>query len=166
MADRINHRTFSVEQEIPVSDTRPMLEKSKPPRQESYKIGKPRRCSGSCCCSCCAFIVTFIILFGIVTLVVYLVVKPKAPNYSVNNINIKGFNLNQLTSQTLSPEFDVSISADNPNTKIGIYYEPSSSVSIYSSSNVVLSKGTLPVEQSTRRILLMLYSDVHMKLKG
>ncbi|KAJ4977553.1 hypothetical protein NE237_008333 [Protea cynaroides] len=191
----VNRGTFFVKQEIPVSDTRPMLEKSRPPIYESNNLRKPRCCAGGCCC-CFSFIVTLIILIGIAVLVFYLVVKPKTPSYSVNNISIKGFNLNQLTSQTFSPEFDVSISANNPNTKIGIYYEPSSSVEIYTSSNVELSIGTLPVfyqptqnvtvfnvimkgtvplttaltstllqQQSAGKIPLVLYSDVPVKLK-
>ncbi|KAJ4977792.1 hypothetical protein NE237_008572 [Protea cynaroides] len=165
----VNLETFSVEQETPVSDTRPMLEKPITPsgtyvvqvpkdqiyrfpspenaaRYERYSRGKPRRgCCCRCFCCCFSFIVTLIVLIGIAALVFYLVVKPKAPSYSVSSISIVGFNLNQLTSQTLTPEFDVYVSADNPNTKIGIYYEPSSSVEIYSSSNVKLSNGTVPV---------------------
>ncbi|KAJ4978586.1 hypothetical protein NE237_009366 [Protea cynaroides] len=148
MAHRTNRGTFFVEQGIPISDTRPMLEKSRPPTYESHNIGRPRRCGNRCCrccCCCCAVLFTLIILFGIAVLIFYLVVKPKAPIYSVNNISIKGFNSNLMTTQTIYPEFDVSISANNPNTKIGIYYVPTSSVTIYSSTLVELSNGTLPV---------------------
>ncbi|XP_042513638.1 NDR1/HIN1-like protein 13 [Macadamia integrifolia] len=152
--------------------SRPMLEKPPPPpegtyvvqlpkdqvyrvpspraaaRYENYNLRKHRRCGGCCCrffCCLFGFIVVLAILIGIAALVFWLVVKPKTPSYSVTNISIKGFNTTQLTtSQTLSPEFDVTVSADNPNTKIGIYYEPKSSVKIYH-SNLELSNGSLPV---------------------
>ncbi|KAJ4953415.1 hypothetical protein NE237_030247 [Protea cynaroides] len=157
----VNCGTFSLEQETPVSDTRPMLEKSRSPIYESHNIGKPRRCGGRCC-RCCAFIFTQIILFGIAVLIFYLVVKPKYPIYSVNKISIKGFNSNLLTSQTVSLEFDVSISAYNPNSKIGIYYEPTSFVMIYSITLVQLREDRKNYFLlKTRRVELWLGESKH-----
>ncbi|MCI74803.1 late embryogenesis abundant protein, partial [Trifolium medium] len=43
-----------------------------------------------------------------------------------------------------SPEFDISIKADNGNEKIGIYYDTDSSVEIFY-RDVSLCNGTLPV---------------------
>ncbi|KAJ4952491.1 hypothetical protein NE237_029323 [Protea cynaroides] len=165
----INRGTFSIEQETPISNTRPMLEKPKTPsgtyvvvvlkiKSTKYNRGKPHRgCCCHCFCCCFSFIVTLIVLIGIAALLFYLVVKPKAPSYLVSNISIKGFNSNQLTPQTLSPEFDVSVLADNSNTKIRIYYEPSSSISIYTSSSMKLDNGTLPVfYQPTQNVRVFL----------
>jgi hypothetical protein len=45
---------------------------------------------------------------------------------------------------TVSPEFDVTVRADNPNDKIGIYYRKDSSVEVYY-SDVRLCNGVLPV---------------------
>ncbi|XP_043725885.1 NDR1/HIN1-like protein 13 [Telopea speciosissima] len=166
-----NLRSPSLPETPASSATRPMLEKPPPPpgtyvvqlpkdqiykvpspraavRYENYSIRKPRRCGGCCCrCFCCffGFILILAILLGVAALVFYFVVKPQTPSYSVDKLSIKGFNMTQLaTSQSLSTEFDATVSADNPNTKIGIYYEPDSSVTIYH-SNVKLSNGSVPV---------------------
>ncbi|KAE7998821.1 hypothetical protein FH972_003328 [Carpinus fangiana] len=64
----------------------------------------------------------------------YLVFKPDSPNYSIDNITISSLNLTAATTTsvlTVSPEFDVTVRADNPNDKIGIYYRKDSSVEVY-----------------------------------
>ena len=73
--------------------------------------------------------------------VVFFVFKPESPNYSVESVAIKGFNL--TLSSPLSPEFDVTVRAHNPNDKIGIYYEKSSSIEVYY-EDVNLCNGALP----------------------
>ncbi|KAJ4972033.1 hypothetical protein NE237_005132 [Protea cynaroides] len=160
--------TASLDPETPGSVSRPILEKSPPPvesyvvqipkdqiyrvpspraaaRYEKYIRNKPRNC-GCCCCRCCwclfAFIFIVLLVIGIAIGIFFIVVHPKTPNYSVENLSIEGFNL--TTTQTLYPEFDVSVKANNPNKKIGFYYESGSSVTI-SHSNVELSNGSLPV---------------------
>lgn len=72
----------------------------------------------------------------------YLVFRPEALKYSVNQISIKGLNL--TSPLPISPEFYVSIRAQNPNDRIGIYYEKGSSVDVYY-SGVRLCTGVLPV---------------------
>jgi hypothetical protein len=59
----------------------------------------------------------------------YLVFKPDLPNYSIDNITISGLNLMAAAATTtttsvltVSSKFDVTVRADNPNDKIGIYY--------------------------------------------
>ncbi|TYH80920.1 hypothetical protein ES332_D03G165500v1 [Gossypium tomentosum] len=76
----------------------------------------------------------------------------KPPNYSVESVAIKGFNL--TSPSPLSPEFDVTVRADNGNDKIGIYYEKGSSVNVYY-QDVNLSNGALPVfYQPTNNVTL------------
>ncbi|KAE8099410.1 hypothetical protein FH972_017394 [Carpinus fangiana] len=78
----------------------------------------------------------------------YLVFKPDSPNYSIDNITISGLNLTATATTTsvltVSPEFDVTVRADNPNDKIGIYYRKDSSVEVYY-SDVRLCNSVLPV---------------------
>lgn len=111
-------------------------------RMQKLARRKPRR---SCCCRCIcwslALLLLLIFLLAATAGVLYLIFRPQAPKYSVDSIAISGFNLTSLSS--ISPEFDVTIRAQNPNKKIGIYYETGSSVSVYY-SDVDLCNGALP----------------------
>ncbi|XVE79719.1 hypothetical protein DITRI_Ditri14bG0079700 [Diplodiscus trichospermus] len=104
---------------------------------------------------CCCFLTTILVLLlavAIAAAVVYFVFKPESPNYSVESVAIKGFNL--TLSSPLSPEFDVTVRAHNPNDKIGIYYEKGSSVKVYY-KDINLCNGALPAfYQPTNNITL------------
>ncbi|XVF20199.1 hypothetical protein REPUB_Repub11eG0177200 [Reevesia pubescens] len=103
---------------------------------------KPRRSTcRSCCCCLLITILVLLLAVAIAAAVVYFVFKPESPNYSVENVAIKGFNL--TSSSLLSPEFDVTVRAHNPNDKIGIYYEKGSSVQVYY-DDVNLCNGVIP----------------------
>lgn len=112
-------------------------------RYESLIKRKPRR---SCCCRCLCFtfsiLLVLIISIGITAGVLYLVYRPEAPKYTISSIAIKNFNVTAASSK-ISPEFDISIRAENPNNKIGIYYRKGSSVTVVY-SGVDLSAGALP----------------------
>lgn len=98
-----------------------------------------------CCCCLCWLIGLIFVLSFLVALtagIFYLVFRPETPNYSVNDISITGFNLSS-SKLSISPQFDVAVRADNPNDKIGIYYEKGSSVTVYH-SDVKLSNGVVP----------------------
>ncbi|KAK4275869.1 hypothetical protein QN277_018883 [Acacia crassicarpa] len=115
-------------------------------RQSLYARRKNRRCS--CCCCLCwliGFISILIVLLGITTGILYLVFRPKAPNYTIDSIAVKGVNLTSVAaaSSAISPEFDVAVRANNPNKKIGIYYLTDSSVEVYY-KEVMLCNGALP----------------------
>lgn len=58
------------------------------------------------------------------------IVHPESPTYTIDRIAVKQMNLSSPFS-SISPEFDVSIKADNGNHKLGIYYENDSSVEIF-----------------------------------
>lgn len=112
-------------------------------RYEKLSRRKPHR--SACCCCLCWFIgilLTLILLLGIAAGVFYLVFRPEAPKYSIDSVSIKGFNLTSLAP--LSPEFDVTVRADNRNDKIGIDYRTGSSVNVYY-NDLRLCNGKLPV---------------------
>lgn len=104
---------------------------------------KPRR--SSCCCRvfCWTLGVLALVVFLLAAAagILYLVFRPEAPKYSIEEIAISGFNL--TSPSAISPEFDVTVRAQNPNDKIGIYYGKGSSVSV-SYSDVNLCNGKLP----------------------
>ncbi|XP_068661686.1 NDR1/HIN1-like protein 13 [Aristolochia californica] len=131
-----------------------------PGNAHKYRNAARRKNRGCCGCCCCmtyilSFLFILVIILGIVAAVFYLTVRPKAPKYSVDSISITGFNLSASNlSLSLSPEFDVTVRAENPNKGIGIYYGKKSSVTV-SHSDVQLCNGVLPsFYQGTRNVTI------------
>jgi hypothetical protein len=71
-----------------------------------------------------------------------LIFRPESPHYTIDRIVIKGMNLTSSLS-TISPEFNLTIKANNGNEKIGIYYENNSNVEIFY-RDTMLSNGVMP----------------------
>ncbi|CAK7329179.1 unnamed protein product [Dovyalis caffra] len=112
-------------------------------RFERLSRRKVRR--SSCCCCLCwllSLLAAFLFLVGVAAAVFYLVFRPESPDYAIEHISIKGFNL--TSSRPISPEFNVTVRANNPNNKIGIYYIKGSSVNVHY-DGVKLATGSLPV---------------------
>ncbi|XP_050879821.1 NDR1/HIN1-like protein 13 [Lathyrus oleraceus] len=111
-------------------------------RYANFTRRKSSRCR--CCCCLCWFIgviVTLSVLLAIAAGVFYLVIRPEVPKYSIGRVSVKGMN---LTSQSpISPEFDVTVNANNGNRKIGIYYEKDSTGELFY-RDVKLCNGALP----------------------
>lgn len=111
-------------------------------RYEALRKRKPPR---SCCCRCICYtfslIIILIIALGITAAVLYLVFRPEAPKYTISDVAIKNFNL--TSSSPVSLEFDITVRAENPNNKIGIYYRKRSSVTVLY-SDVRLGNGEFP----------------------
>ncbi|KAE8666661.1 hypothetical protein F3Y22_tig00112491pilonHSYRG00002 [Hibiscus syriacus] len=111
-------------------------------RYEHLSKRKARRSSCRSCCFCLLItVIVLLLVSAIAAAVIYFVYKPESPNYSVENVVIKGFNLN--SSSPISPEFDITVRAHNPNDKIGIYYDKGSSVEVYY-EDINLCRGGLP----------------------
>ncbi|CAL1369135.1 unnamed protein product [Linum trigynum] len=95
-------------------------------------LKKPKR---SCCspCKCVCWTLAILLLLTIVLAAtvgaIYLIFKPKVPNYSVDSLRITDLTLNMDLS--LTAKFDVRVTADNPNDKIGIYYEKGGLISVW-----------------------------------
>ncbi|KAF7831519.1 NDR1/HIN1-like protein 13 [Senna tora] len=112
-------------------------------RYDRYTRRKNRRSWCRCCfCWFVGLVFLFIVLFGIVAGVLYLVFRPEAPDFAVDRISVRGMDL--ASASVMSPEFDVAVRVNNPNDKIGIFYERDGSVEIYYNEDVRLSNGTLP----------------------
>uniref|UniRef100_A0A6N2N6D4 alcohol dehydrogenase n=1 Tax=Salix viminalis TaxID=40686 RepID=A0A6N2N6D4_SALVM len=94
---------------------------------------KSSQTTGSFCCKCiCWTVGLLVLLLGIVGAtagILYLVFKPEIPNYSVDSLTISDLRLN--FDMTLYAKFDVKITANNPNKKIGIYYEKGGRLSVW-----------------------------------
>ncbi|KAK0587685.1 hypothetical protein LWI29_026877 [Acer saccharum] len=112
-----------------------------PPLQQPNKDGY---CSFSFCKCVCwtisVLVLLLIIIAGIVG-IVYLVFQPKLPKYSVESLRISDLRLNFDLS--LYARFDVKVTANNPNKKIGIYYEKGGRLSVWY-TKTKLCQGSLP----------------------
>lgn len=106
---------------------------------------KPHKKKRSCCCKCLCWttlvLVVIILILGILAATVYFVYDPKIPKYSIDSLQVTQFDLN--TNMSLYATFNVNITLENPNTKIGIYYENGSDIkALYNETQVC--EGTLP----------------------
>ncbi|KAG6404244.1 hypothetical protein SASPL_136488 [Salvia splendens] len=87
----------------------------------------PRRCCCKCLCWTVGLLTLLLFIVGATAGIIYLVFQPKPLNFDM----------------TLSARFNVRITTDNPNKKIGIYYEKGSRLSVwYKDTN--LCQGTIP----------------------
>ncbi|OIW02785.1 hypothetical protein TanjilG_29561 [Lupinus angustifolius] len=121
------------------------------PKDQVYRIPPPDNAINhrnnhrrNCRCCCCLFGILFILILilAIVAAVFYLVFRPKALDYSIQRIAVRGLNLTSPSS-SMSPEFDFTVKANNPNDKIGIRYLKESSVEIFF-KDVMLGNGVMP----------------------
>ncbi|KDP46951.1 hypothetical protein JCGZ_07968 [Jatropha curcas] len=117
----------------PFQRTLPVIH-SKPPK-------KRRSCFCRCLCWTLSLILLIIVIVGIIAGILYLVFRPKLPKYSIDGLQITEFNLS--TDSSLSAAFDVRITAENPNKKIGIYYEGGSHIGVLY-LGTKLCEGSLP----------------------
>ncbi|KAJ1382648.1 Late embryogenesis abundant protein [Sesbania bispinosa] len=99
----------------------------------------------SCCCRffCWTFSILLILIIAIaITIgILFLAFRPKLPKYSVDKLGISQFNFSDNNS--LFVTFNVTITARNPNKKIGIYYEGGSHISAWY-KDTQLCEGSLP----------------------
>ncbi|XP_027364579.1 NDR1/HIN1-like protein 6 [Abrus precatorius] len=106
-----------------------------------YPTPKKRSCFCRCICWTLCLLVLVLIILAASIGILYLVFKPKLPNYSVDTLRISDLRLNFDLS--LYARFDVEITANNPNKKIGIYYEKGGMLSVWY-TNTRLCEGSLP----------------------
>ncbi|KAF0906540.1 hypothetical protein E2562_011520 [Oryza meyeriana var. granulata] len=117
-----------------------------PPRRVAppVPLPPPKRRRGCCCRLVCCVVVTAVLLAVLGAAAVgalYLVFHPKAPRYSVDRLSVSAFQVDPTLSATA--RFDVTVTAANPNARIGIYYEGGSSLSVWYDAHR-LAQGALP----------------------
>ncbi|XP_058749095.1 NDR1/HIN1-like protein 6 [Vicia villosa] len=116
-----------------------------PKRHFPVRHSQPPKKKRSCCCRflCYTFTILLILIIAIsITIgILYLAFRPKLPKYSVDRLRIAQFNLSD--NNNLFVTFDVTVTARNPNKKIGIYYVGGSNISaLYKETE--LCEGSLP----------------------
>lgn len=122
-----------VEKYPPFHRTYPAMH-SKPP--------KKRSCLCKCLCWTLSILLLLIVIVGATVGILFLVFQPKLPDFSIDRLQISRFNLSSVDS-SLSATFDVTITARNPNKRIGIYYEDGSYLDVWY-SETKLCEGSMP----------------------
>ncbi|XP_010248776.1 PREDICTED: protein YLS9-like [Nelumbo nucifera] len=121
------------------------IEHYPPPPRRTFPVSHSKPPKRSCCCRCLCWTISLLILQVIVVAIagaiLYLVFQPKLPKYSVDRLLITSFQPN--SDGSLYAQFNVTITARNPNKKIGIYYEDGSQLSVYY-TDTKLCEGSLP----------------------
>ncbi|XP_004485684.1 uncharacterized protein At1g08160-like [Cicer arietinum] len=97
-------------------------------------------------------ILALIILVGIAVLIIWLVLKPKHLQYSVENASIHDFNLTDANH--LYANFDFTIRANNPNSKVSFYYD-SVEVSVRYEDQTLATNAVQPFFQPHKNVTRM-----------
>ncbi|KAG8388878.1 hypothetical protein BUALT_Bualt02G0171000 [Buddleja alternifolia] len=128
-----------------------------PEHARKFKALTRRKNRRSCCRRCCCYTLCLLLLLLIAAAVsagvLYLVFRFKSPKYTVTNLTIDGMNL--TSAAAISPRFNVTIRAENPNGKVGIYYLRDSAVNVLY-NGVKLSDGVLPAFYQPRKNVTVL----------
>ncbi|NP_001170455.2 NDR1/HIN1-like protein 6 [Zea mays] len=105
----------------------------------------PSRRKRSRCCRCVCYTVLALVLLavalGATAGILYLVFRPKIPTFHVDRLTVTRFDVNG-TSATVTDAFDVDVTADNPNRRIGIYYDGGDVTASF--NGTVLCSGAFP----------------------
>lgn len=118
---------------VPLQRTIPLTQ-SKPPKRR-------RSCCLRCFCWTFCLLFVIVILLGVLAAIIYFGFDPKTPKYSIDGLRVTQFNLN--SDNSLDATFNVNITTRNPNSKIGIYYEGGSRLSVWY-FGTRLCEGALP----------------------
>ncbi|KAK9158711.1 hypothetical protein Scep_005285 [Stephania cephalantha] len=78
-------------------------------------------------------ILVLIILVGLAVLIIWLTVKPRKLEYSIERVDVQGFNLHY---DHLNASFDLVMRAYNPNTKAALYYDSINVFVSYDDQNI------------------------------
>ncbi|URE11544.1 Late embryogenesis abundant protein [Musa troglodytarum] len=108
-------------------------------RAKAYARRAARR-RRSCCCLLLAWLAALLVLLAAAAGVLYLVFRPRAPDYSIDALSIAPLN---LSAAAVSPQFNATVRADNPNKKVGIYYRHGSDITV-TYDGVTLCTGAWP----------------------
>uniref|UniRef100_A0A0A0L0D0 Late embryogenesis abundant protein LEA-2 subgroup domain-containing protein n=1 Tax=Cucumis sativus TaxID=3659 RepID=A0A0A0L0D0_CUCSA len=139
------------------------------PKDQVYRIPPPENAARfnlytrhhhrpSPCRRFLCFILLLLLLSAITSALVFLILQPDLPRFSILAVSISRIKPN---TTSFSPQFNVTIRAENHNKNIGIYYEKNSTVSM-NLSDVMLCEGALPLlYQPPRNVTVM-----RVKVKG
>ncbi|GER54709.1 late embryogenesis abundant protein [Striga asiatica] len=109
-----------------------------------------RRRRSFCCLLALSLVSLAAVLSASTAAAMYLAFDFKSPEYTVLALAIRGLNNLTSTSEPISPEITVSIRAENPNGRVGIYYLDDGAAGV-SCGGVELSGGRMAAFYQPRR---------------
>jgi len=105
---------------------KPLLPVTAPPPYAPAPLRAPRRKRHSRCCRCVCWtlmvLIVLVIALGATAGIIYAVFRPKIPTFNVETLTVTRFDVN-TTSMTVTDAFEVQVTAENPNRRIGVYYD-------------------------------------------
>ncbi|URD92901.1 Late embryogenesis abundant protein [Musa troglodytarum] len=110
------------------------------PREGNASRAKAYARRRGCCFLVFAWLGALLFLLAVVADILYLVFRPRVPQYSIDALSIASFN---LSAASVSPAFDATVRAENPNKKVGIFYRDGNDVTV-ASDGVTLCTGAWP----------------------
>ncbi|KAJ0970013.1 hypothetical protein J5N97_022890 [Dioscorea zingiberensis] len=138
-----------------------------PPYQRTIPLShsRPPKRNRSCFCKCLCWTILLLIVFIVAVAatlgILYWIFDPKVPKYSVNRLSISAFSVD--TDLNVNAAFNVTVTAMNPNKKIGIYYVDGSELNVLYAGTRLCS-GEFPVfyqgHRNTTVMALMLNGQV------
>ncbi|XP_062166822.1 NDR1/HIN1-like protein 1 [Alnus glutinosa] len=98
----------------------------------------------------CAAILVLAFIVLVVVLLVWAILQPNKPRFILQDATVYAFNLS--TPNLLTSNFQVTLSARNPNDKIGIYYDRLDVYASYHSQQITLRTAIPPTYQGHKEI--------------
>ncbi|KAK4765623.1 hypothetical protein SAY86_026713 [Trapa natans] len=121
-----------------------------------------RRHRRGCCCRCCLWttVAVLVIIFLLVAAaaVFYLLYRPHRPSFSVTSFRLAY--LNTTSSGAVNSDFNLTVTARNPNKKIEYVYSPVSIRVIATDSEINVGEGTIPPFAQGKRNTTVLRSTI------
>jgi Late embryogenesis abundant protein len=114
--------------------------------QKIYAARAARKRNRSCCCFLKYLLLTILFLLLVIILAAglfYILYKPKIPKYTISSLSVNKFNISMPNTFIFAPDFEATVTAENPNSKISIYYEVGSHITVYY-KDVSLANGAWP----------------------
>ncbi|KQJ85285.1 NDR1/HIN1-like protein 6 [Brachypodium distachyon] len=149
-------------QQLPITAPRPDAPAPlRAPRRNS------KRKHGRCCRCLCWTLLSLLILaiaLGATAGILYAVFKPQIPKFNVDRLTATKFDVN-TTSMVVTDAFEVQVTAENPNRRIGVYYLQGGTVSA-AFNGTELCTGAFPAlyqgHRSTVRPLVTLRGETRL----
>ncbi|KAM0914258.1 hypothetical protein ACQ4PT_011638 [Festuca glaucescens] len=150
-----------------MADYHRLLPITAPPPYAPAPIRAPRRKRHSRCCRCvCWTLVVAIVLvvaLGATAGILYAVFRPKIPTFNVDRLTVTRFDVNTTTA-VVTDAFEVQVTANNPNRRIGVYYHGGEVTAFFNGTE--LCSGAFPVlyqgHRTTVRPLITLQGETRL----